>query len=340
MSVNRYSRQALFSPIGETGQTILSKKHALIIGVGALGTQSAEALTRAGVGKLTIVDRDYVEWSNLQRQQLYTEKDAKSRIPKAIAAKNRLYTINSEVDCTAHIADVGPEELKRLVPEVDLILDSSDNFDIRMMVNDAAVKHNVPWIYGSCVGSYGMSYTILPGSTPCLHCLLKEIPTGGPTCDTAGIIQPASSQVVVFQIAEALKILTENEAKLRNQLISFDVWENQQIQMDVRTLKKDECPTCGPNASYPYLQFDQQLKTAVLCGRDSVQIRPPQAETRNLSTLASKLKKTGGEVETNPFLLSFTIGNERMVVFKDGRALIHGTNDIGKAHTLYHRYLS
>lgn len=340
MSLNRYSRQTLFSPIGEAGQEKLRKKHVLIIGMGALGAQSSEALTRAGIGKLTIVDRDYVEWSNLQRQQLYTEADAEDRIPKAVAAKEHLHAINSEVDIVAHIADVGPEELEKLVPDVDLILDSTDNFDIRLMVNDVAVKYNVPWIYGSCVGSYGMSYTILPGKTPCLNCLLGKIPTGGPTCDTAGIIQPASSQVVIHQMAEALKILTENKAKLRGKLTTFDVWENKSVEMDVYPMKKSDCPSCGAGASYPYLQYEHQTKTAILCGRESVQIRPANKEDRDLDQLAEKLKKTGGDVKANPFLVSFVVGEERMVMFKDGRALIHGTNDRKKARTLYHRYLS
>lgn len=340
MSLNRYSRQTLFSPIGEAGQGKLRKKHVLIIGMGALGAQSSEALTRAGIGKLTIVDRDYVEWSNLQRQQLYTEADAENRIPKAIAAKEHLHAINSEVDIVAHIADVGPEELEKLVPDVDLILDSTDNFDIRLMVNDAAVKYTVPWIYGSCVGSYGMSYTILPRETPCLNCLLGRIPTGGPTCDTAGIIQPASGQVVIHQMAETLKILTENTDKLRGKLTTFDVWENKNVEMDVYPMKKPDCPSCGAGASYPYLQYEHQTKTAILCGRESVQIRPATKEDRDLDQLAEKLKKTGGDVKANPFLVSFVVGEERMVMFKDGRALIHGTNDRKKARTLYHRYLS
>ena len=340
MSSNRYSRQILFTPIGETGQAQLHEKHVLIVGMGTLGTQSAEALVRAGIGKITIVDRDYIEWSNLQRQQLYTEADAEDRIPKVVAAEKRLRAINSEVEINARIADMGPEELEDIVPEVDLILDATDNFDIRMIINDAAIKYNVPWIYGSCVGSYGMSYTILPGKTPCLHCLMGEIPVGGPTCDTAGIIHPAAAQVVVHQTAEALKILTDNHDALRGKLISFDLWENQNVQVNVQSLKKDDCPSCGADATYPFLQYEQQTKTAVLCGRESVQIRPSHPGERNLKNLALQLEKTGGKVEVNPFLLSFTVGEERMVIFKDGRALIHGTNDVEKARTLYHRYLS
>ena len=338
--LNRYSRQILFDPIGEKGQQLLREKHVLIVGLGALGTQSSEMLARAGIGKLTIVDRDYIEWSNLQRQQLYTEEDAEGRIPKAVAAEKRLKAINSEVEIESHIMDVTPLELEELVKDVDLILDGTDNFDIRMMINDISQKYNIPWIYGSCVGSYGMSYTIIPGKTPCLHCLLETVPVGGPTCDTAGIISPTVSQVVVHQTTEAFKLLTGNEDALRNKLISFDVWENQTVQMNVSSLKNKHCPSCGEDATYPFLSFDEQTKTAVLCGRQSVQIRPPKKQTRNLQQLADQLVKTGGKVEVNDFLLSFTINDERMVLFQDGRALIHGTNDVDKAKTLYHRYLS
>lgn len=338
--MDRYSRQILFSPIGEEGQRKLAKKHVLIIGLGTLGTESSEVLARAGVGKLTIVDRDYIEWSNLQRQQLYTEEDAKQRIPKAVAARERLKKINSEIDIVSQIVDVTPTELEELVIGVDLILDATDNFDIRMMINDISQKHRIPWIYGSCVSSYGMSFTVLPGETPCLHCLLETVPVGGPTCDTAGIINPAASQVVVHQTSEALKILTDHKEALRKKLISFDVWTNQIVQMNVSSMKKDNCPSCGIEATYPFLTYDEQTKTAVLCGRESVQIRPPKKQQRNLQQLADRLRKTGGKVEANAFLLSFTIDEERMVMFEDGRALIHGTNDVEKAKTLYHRYLS
>jgi len=338
--MDRYSRQILFSPIGEEGQKKLAGKHVLIVGIGTLGTQSSEMLARAGIGKLTIVDRDYIEWSNLQRQQLFTEEDAKKRTPKAVAAAERLREINSEVEINAHIMDVTPIELEELVPGVDLILDATDNFDIRMMLNDISLKHRIPWIYGSCVSSYGMSFTIIPNETPCLHCLMETVPVGGPTCDTAGIIHPAASQVVVHQTTEALKLLTDNQENLRKKLISFDVWTNQVVQMDVSAMKKTNCPSCGAGATYPFLTFDEQMKTAVLCGRESVQIRPPKTQHRDLSDLTKRLEKIGGKVESNQFLLSFSIGKERMVIFEDGRALIHGTNDVEKAKTLYHRYFS
>ena len=212
-------------------------------------------LTRAGIGKLTIVDRDYIEWSNLQRQQLYTEEDAKKRTPKAVAAKERLQAINSEVEIDARIMDVTPVELEELVKGVDLILDATDNFDIRMMMNDISQKHQIPWIYGSCVGSYGMSFTIVPNETPCLHCLMETVPVGGPTCDTAGIIHPAASQVVVHQTTEALKILTDNKDALRGKLVSFDVWSNQTVQMNVSSMKKVDCPSCGEEANLSIFKF-------------------------------------------------------------------------------------
>lgn len=335
---DRYSRQILFTPIGEQGQKRISEKHVLIIGAGALGTGNAESLVRAGVGKLTIVDRDYVEWSNLQRQQLYVENDAMKKIPKAIAAKERLQQINSEVKITAHIMDVIPETLENLIVDVDLILDATDNFDIRMIVNDASQKFKIPWIYGSCVGSYAISYTIIPNETPCLHCLMEDVPIGGLTCDTAGIISPAVGMVVVQQTTEALKILTENRDALRQKLISFDLWDNQQSTVDVSRMKKMNCPSCGENPTYPFLAFENQTKSAVLCGRNSVQIRPPHEQKRDLQSLANVLHGKGGKVEQNPFLLSFTIETNRLVMFQDGRTLVHGTNDIAKAKTLYHRY--
>jgi len=338
--MERYSRQILFPPIGETGQQLLRKKHVLIVGCGALGTQSAEMLVRAGIGTLTIVDRDYIEWSNLQRQYLFTETDAKERLPKAVAAKRHLEKINSDVTIHAQVMDVTAAEIASLVHRVDVILDATDNFDIRMIINDISQKINIPWIYGSCVGSYGISFTILPGETPCLHCLLETVPLGGDTCDTAGIIQPAAAQVVIHQTTEALKLLTNQRDALRRTLVSFDLWKNEFVQMDISSLKKVDCPSCSKQATYPFLTFEKQTKVAVLCGRESVQIRPQQLSQRNLHDVAKKLSRTNGNVEMNDFLLSYTVGDERMVLFNDGRALIHGTNDINYAKTLYHRYFS
>lgn len=336
---HRYSRQELFSPIGKAGQQQISTKHTLIIGMGALGSGSAEALVRAGIGQLTIVDRDYVEWSNLQRQQLYTEEDAINRLPKVIAAKNRLTAINSSVEVEAIIADASAEELEGLAHDVDLIIDATDNFETRMILNDVSQKLGVPWIYGACVGSYGISYTIIPEKTPCLACLLETVPLGGLTCDTAGIISPSVNMVVSHQMSEALKILVGDFDSLRKKLVSFDLWKNQFSEIQVDRLKKSSCLSCGTERTYPYLSFENQTKTAVLCGRDSVQIRPSVLIERDLETLERLLANHEGVVQRNPYLLSYTVSQLRLVVFKDGRVLVHGTKDISEAKALYHRYL-
>jgi sulfur carrier protein ThiS adenylyltransferase len=336
---NRYSRQELFSPIGKEGQQRIFNKHVLIIGAGALGTASAEALVRAGIGKLTIVDRDYVEWSNLQRQQLYTEDDAHNRIPKVIAAKNRLTDINSTVHIEAIIADASVVELETWAENVNLIIDATDNFETRMIINDVSQKYGVPWIYGACVGSYGISYTIIPEKTPCLSCILETVPLGGLTCDTAGIINPAVNMVVSHQISEALKILVGDWDSLRNKLVSFDLWKNHYTSINVDKLKNEDCPTCGVKRSYPFLSFENQTKSAVLCGRDSVQIRPSVPVVRNLDALEKLFMNQGGTVQRNPYLLSYTVNSHRLVIFKDGRVLVHGTKDITEAKSLYHKYL-
>lgn len=337
---DRYSRQELFSGIQEEGQRKLGSKHVLIIGAGALGTGNAEILTRAGVGKLTIVDRDYVEWSNLQRQQLFSEADATERQPKAIAAKKRLEQINCSIKIDAHIMDVNVDELEQLTESVDLIIDATDNFDIRLMINDVSQKKKIPWIYGACVGSYGLSYTIIPGKTPCLNCLLESVPLGGATCDTAGIIAPTVQMVVAHQTSEALKLLVEDEDALRNKLVTFDLWKNQYMAMDVMKVRKADCPSCGTSATYPFLQYETQMKTAVLCGRNTVQIRPSTDKKRNLEEVAEQLRHLDGQLQVNPYLVSYVIDeNRRLVVFQDGRAFVHGTKDISEAKSLYHRFI-
>ncbi|QIZ66757.1 thiazole biosynthesis adenylyltransferase ThiF [Geobacillus subterraneus] len=337
----RYSRQQLFTPIGEEGQKKIREKHVVLIGAGALGTGNAEALVRAGVGKLTIIDRDYVEWSNLQRQQLYSEADAKERLPKAIAAKRRLERVNSEVNIEAIVGDAGAQELEMLVAEQrpHLLIDATDNFDARMVMNDVAYKYGIPWIYGACVGSYGLSYAFIPGRTPCLYCLLETVPQGGLTCDTAGIISPAVQMVVSYQTAEALKILVEDWAALRGKLVSFDLWTNEYAAIRIDAVKRDECPTCGHHPSYPFLSYEQQTKTAVLCGRDSVQIRPSGRREYDLDELAALFRRQGLQAEANPYLVSVSLGDKRLVVFGDGRALVHGTKDVHEAKTIYYRYL-
>ncbi|MFE3573183.1 thiazole biosynthesis adenylyltransferase ThiF [Lysinibacillus sp. NPDC059133] len=333
---NRYSRQQLFSPIGENGQLLLKQKHVLMIGVGALGSASAEALVRAGIGKLTIIDRDYVEWSNLQRQQLYTEQDAQEKVPKVIAAKKRLQSINSEVEINEYIVDACTEQLISLLEDVDMMVDATDNFDIRFMMNDLAQKYQIPWVYGSCIGSYGATYTIVPGKTPCLHCLLAAMPNTGMTCDTVGIISPTVQIVAAYQVAEVLKFLVGNEEALRKSYLTFDVWQNQHYEINVEKIRNHDCPSCGKNPTYPYLSYENQTKLNVLCGRDAIQIRPPKPIHYNLDQLAVQLRPYG-DIQQNPYLLSCQAEDYRLVIFQDGRVVIHGVKDIQKAKTIYYR---
>jgi sulfur carrier protein ThiS adenylyltransferase len=339
MMQDRHSRQELFPPIGKEGQVKISSKHVLLIGAGALGSGNAEVLTRAGVGRLTIIDRDYVEASNLQRQQLYTEEDVHEKLPKAAAAEKRLRAIDSSVKIRAIIGDANVEMLEELLGDVDLIIDATDNFETRMMINDLSQKYQLPWIYGACVGSFGMSFTIVPGKTPCLNCLLQSIPIQGMTCDTGGIIGPNVQMVIAHQTAEALKILVEDWDALRSSFVSFDVWRNQYTTMKMSRAKKASCLSCGEEPTYPYLDVENQMKTTVLCGRDTVQIRPPREQKLVLSELAERLKRLGYEVKGNPYLLSVEWEENRLVIFNDGRALIHGTKDLTHAKTIYQRLL-
>ncbi|MFD5020114.1 ThiF family adenylyltransferase [Paenibacillus sp. NPDC058367] len=336
---DRYSRQVRFAPFGAEGQERLAQSSVLVVGAGALGTGIAETLVRCGVGKIILADRDYVEWSNLQRQQLYTEVDAIERMPKAAAAQRRLQQINSEVVIEAYVIDVRAEELEGLVSGVDLIMDGTDNFDTRLIINDMAQKHGIPWIYGACVGSYGITYTILPGETPCLHCLLGTVPLGGDTCDTAGILPQAVQLVTANATAEALKLLGKRKEQLRNKLLTFDLWRNEYHEIGVKAAKKKNCPSCGSHPIYPYLMAANTERGDVLCGRDTVQIRPARPQKLNLQETADRLSRLGsGSVDSNAYLVSFIEGPYRLVIFADGRALIHGTKDIAAARSFYHRY--
>lgn len=335
---DRYSRQQLFKQIGSKGQEEIGNKHVLIVGVGALGSAGAEAFVRAGIGKLTIIDRDYVEWSNLQRQQLYNENDAEGQIPKAIAAGKHLKQINSEVEIKALVMDATPNNLENLLSDVNVLIDGTDNFDIRFILNDLSHKYNIPWIYGSCVGSYGATYTVIPGRTPCLHCILKKVPIGGATCDTSGIISSAVQIVSAYQIAEALKILVDDFATLRKTFLTFDVWSNQHYTIKLEKIKKESCPTCGTVRTYPYLSYENQTKTEVLCGQNTVQIRPARNIEYSFDQIEKQLK-AHGKVTRNPYLVSCQLQNYRLVIFRDGRVFIHGTNNIQFAKSLYYRLL-
>lgn len=334
----RYSRQTRFKPIGDEGQKALADSSVLIVGAGALGTAGAEGLARAGIGRMAIIDRDYVEWSNLQRQQLYTEEDARQRMPKAMAAKSRLLAINSEIHIDAYVEEGTAETLQPLIEEADCVVDATDNFETRMLINDLAQKTKTPWIYGACVSSQGMYMTIIPGVTPCLSCLFEQIPVGGATCDTAGIIPPAVHIVSAYQQAEALKLLTGNAEKVNRRFVTFDVWNNSNMNMNVEHIKREHCPSCGLERDYPYLQPENRPKASVLCGRDTVQIRSEALKRLPKQELVKRLELIG-KVEANEFLLHIVYERFRIVIFHDGRALIHGTNNIQEANSVLARVI-
>jgi molybdopterin/thiamine biosynthesis adenylyltransferase len=334
----RYSRQILFREIGRGGQHKLLGSRVLLVGCGALGAAQAEMLARGGVGSLRIVDRDFVEFTNLQRQTLFKESDAAERLPKAVAAKTRIAEINSEIDVEASIADVNNSNVEQFIDGCDLVIDGTDNFQVRYLLNDACVKHTKTWIYGAAVSSYGTTMTIIPGETPCLRCIFDEMPDAGssPTCDTAGVIMPIIETVAATQVAEALKILVGDTESLHRSLIQFDVWANdrQRIKLDKPNA---DCKCCGRHI-YEFLDADAQEFAAVLCGRNAVQIAPPRPTEIDLGQLAQKLANLA-DVKQNEYLVRFNSGENELTVFRDGRAIVKGTEDIAVARSLYARFV-
>jgi adenylyltransferase/sulfurtransferase len=333
----RYSRQILFNGIGEEGQRRLLAARILIVGCGALGSAHAESLARAGVGHLRIVDRDFVEPSNLQRQTLFTESDAEKRLPKAIAAANHLHEINSEIEVEPHILDVNHSTIEDLIKDCDVVVDGTDNFATRYLINDACVKHDTNWIYGAAVGSYGVTMTIRPHETACLRCVFEEAPpaASAPTCDTAGVIMPIINIVSAVQVSEAVKLITGHVEALHGSLMQFDVWRNEWRRIGPGTPHAD-CATCGLGLYETLSQAGEGA--AVLCGRDAIQISPAQPTRINFSTLAERLRRAG-EVKFNEYLLRFKTGNFELTVFQDARSIIRGTDEIAIARSLYAKYI-
>lgn len=334
---DRYSRQILFNGIGEDGQQRLLASRVLIVGCGALGSAHAESLARAGVGHLRIVDRDFVEPSNLQRQTMFTESDAEQRLPKAIAAANHLRQINSEIEIEPHILDINHSSIERLIDACEVVIDGTDNFSTRYLINDACVKHNVNWIYGAAVGSYGVTMTIRPHQTPCLRCVFEEAPAAAsaPTCDTSGVIMPIINVVSAVQVTEALKLITLHFEDLHGSLMQFDVWRNEWRRIGTGA-PRAECPTCGL-ALYETLSHAAE-GAAVLCGRGAIQISPSQPTRINFSSLAERLRRAG-EVKFNEYLLRFKTGDFELTVFQDARSIIRGTDEIAIARSLYAKYI-
>ena len=337
-STDRYSRQVLFAGIGSKGQQKISNSRVLIVGCGALGTAQAEALTRAGVGQLRLADRDFVEFSNLQRQTMFTEADAAERLPKAIACANHLREINSTIAVAAEIADVNHSNIERLIENVDLVIDGTDNFAARYLINDACSKHNVNWIYGAAVGSYGVTMTIRPGETPCLRCVFPEPPppASAPTCDTAGVLMPVISTVAAIQVTEALKLLTGNLDELHHSLMQIDVWRNEWKRISLGP-PDTACLTCAGH-KFEMLDPEQGEVAAVMCGRHAVQVSPARPGRIDLSELSRKLAPAG-EVKVNDYLVRFRVADFEMTIFADARSIIRGTDDISTARSLYAKFV-
>lgn len=334
----RYSRQILFQGIGAIGQEKILNARVLIVGCGALGASHAEMLSRAGVGHLKIVDRDFVEFTNLQRQTLFKESDAAERLPKAIAAKMRISEINSGIDVEAVVADVNRSNVERIVADADLVLDGTDNFQIRYLLNDACIKLGKTWIYGAAVSSYGTTMTIIPGETPCLRCIFEDMPDAGssPTCDTAGVIMPIIATVSAVQISEAIKLIVGERSALHGSLMQFDVWQNDWRKIKLSKPNSD-CRACALRV-YDFLNAESPEFSAVLCGRNAVQIAPPTPTTIDLAAFGEKLGHLS-DVKTNEYLVRFRSGDNEITVFRDGRAIVKGTDDVALARSLYARYV-
>lgn len=335
----KYSRQILFAGIGEQGQGNILRASAVLVGCGALGTAVANLLVRAGVGRLRIVDRDFVELSNLQRQTLFDECDARDSLPKAVAAERRLKTINSGVKVEGIVGDLTSTNAEELLGGFPLILDGTDNFETRLLLNDAAISLGVPWIYAAVVGSYGVTMTIRPGETACLACLLESggepaVLGGEATCDTAGVLQSAAGVIASIEAAEAMKLLAGKSEALSDRLVACDVWKGK--FQSLRVARNPDCRACAQR-DFAFLSGATQPHIT-LCGRDSVQIHE-RSRNLDLGVLGRRLAASAAEIRGNDFLLRFRVAPYELTVFSDGRAIIKGTKDPAVARSLYARYI-
>jgi molybdopterin-synthase adenylyltransferase len=335
MSTSRYARQSQFAPLGAEGQARISQSRVLLCGCGALGSVIASTLARAGVGYMRIVDRDFVELNNLQRQVLFDEDDVASGLPKAICAAEKLRRINSEITIEPIVADITAATLPPLLEGVDLILDGLDNFETRFLLNDASIKTGIPWIFGGCLGAEGQSMTIIPGVTPCYRCLIPEPPDAGTalTCDMAGILGPIINVIASIQCAEALKILSGNAGEIRKSLLLLDVWSNYYREMNLSQVGAQDCPCCG-RMDFPWLEGRRTNPPVILCGRNAVQITPASAQKWTPDETRGRLEPYGA-VTANKFLARAKIGEYDVTLFLDGRAIIQGTQDPAVARSVY-----
>ena len=333
--IDRYSRQTLFTGIGEEGQRKLSNSYVVIIGCGALGTILATSLVRAGTGKVRIIDRDFIEYHNLQRQVLFDEDDIRNQLPKAIAAERHLKKVNSSVDIEGIVTDLNFTNAESLISGADLILDGLDNLETRFLINDVSMEHEIPWVYGSAIASLGMTMTIIPGITPCLRCIFAGPLDEGTilTCDSAGVINTAPFIIGSLQVAEALKILVGAE-EINRDLVIIDVWQGTFDRLKISACQG--CPACQGN--YEFLQSKFEMKATPLCGQNAVQVLNPKVGKFSFQKLAAQLGAVG-EVSYNEFMLNFTVDSQEMVIFPDGRTIVKNTTDESLARGLYAKYI-
>lgn len=335
---DRYSRQTLFAGIGAAGQERLARARVLIVGCGATGSNLANYLARAGVGTLRIVDRDFVEGNNLQRQTLYDEEDALRGMPKAVAAAERIRRVNSLVTVEPVVADVTADSIEGLLEGMDLALDGTDNFETRYLLNDACLKLNIPWIYSGVIAAYGVTMTVQPHDTACLRCVFPDRPLPGttPTCDTAGVLNGIVGVISGMASTEALKLLVGSEQLVRG-LTWVDLWENTFERIELP--RQEDCPACG-KGEYAYLDAPIDESGTSLCGRNAVQVRPPRGTSGalDLEALGERLREVG-DVASNGFLLRMRVDGFEVTVFPDARAIIKGTDDPAVARSVYAKYI-
>lgn len=336
---SRYQRQWILAEIGKEGQACLARAYVAVIGLGALGSVSANLLARAGVGKILLVDRDFLELNNLQRQVLYDENDIRQNLPKAIAARKKLLEVNSEIEIHAEVQDLNPKTVGELLEGVDLIVDGTDNFETRFLLNDYALKQRIPWIYGGAIRTEGMTYVILPGEGPCLRCLFGEAPEAEErqTCDQVGILAPVAHLIASLQATEAIKILAGKKEAVERKLWKVDLWDRQVRMVSVDHLKAYPCSGCR-EGDFPYFNRRNNLQAVTLCGRNAVQIYGGKETALDFADLARKLSKNA-LVRFNDYLMKVNLDSFEMTVFQNGRAIIHGTEDVGQAKSLYARYI-
>ncbi len=333
----RYLRQTIFAPLGLAGQERLLASRVVLIGCGANGTVMANTLARAGIGTLVIADRDYVELNNLQRQVLFDEADVAGGLPKAIAAAEKLARVNSSIKVEGRAIDVNAENIEELIQGASLVLDGTDNFETRFLINDACVKNRIPWIYAGAVGSTGMTMTIVPYETACLRCIFQREPPPGtlPTCDTAGVIAPIVNIMASLACAEAIKLLV-GSGERNPGLIHVDVWENTFEVFGVA--RKSDCVACGENR-FEYLEGERPGASAVsLCGRNAIQVNPGRGRELDLAVLSQRLSGAG-QVTANEYLVRLSVDNYELTIFPDARAIIKGTDDPAIARSLYSKYV-